>query len=67
MRLMKVLATLGVQTCCATLFVARSEHGLMADLLAPQSGCSPGCLGSPSQYVCGPKMAYRGATIVTTA
>jgi hypothetical protein len=67
MRLMNVLATLGVHTSSATLFVARSEHALIAAASAAQSGCSPGCRGARSQYRCWPKMAYPGATMVTTA
>lgn len=57
MRLMKVLATLGVHTSCAASLVAVSAHGRIAPLSAAQSGCSPGWRGARSQYACGPKVA----------
>jgi hypothetical protein len=65
-RFKNVLTTLGVHTWRAAGFSANSEHGLIRSSLLVQSGCSRGELEVRSQKVCGPNVAYCGATTMDT-
>src|SRR5437764_7689432 len=62
--LRKVETTDGVHTFLAAALSASSEHGRMWNVWFVQSGSSPGLSGGCAQYVCGPKVAYCGATII---
>ena len=65
-RFKNVLITLGVQMADAETESESVEQALIFSGVLSQLGCSSGCLGALSQYVCGPYMAYCGATIVAT-
>lgn len=65
-RLRKVLLTEGVQIRAAFGFVASSLQGFIWAGCLLQSGAMFGFAVGRSQYVCGPKVAYCGATIMAT-